>query len=204
MERLVLRRRKVYDPVLRIIHGWNALAIFGLLTTAEAAQRTAYTADSESLWRVHLWLGYGLTLGLAARLAWGVAGPVHARWVEMWRPKEWLSALRSRRWFTAPQQPGHHPVASAAYLGLYAVMLIMATTGLMLAALEQNTGPLARWVDYRVLYRTVVKAPHDMLEEVILTYVLMHVAALILHEKRHGLPMAQSMISGYQYERKEA
>jgi Ni/Fe-hydrogenase 1 B-type cytochrome subunit len=102
MERAMLQRHKVYDPVLRIIHGWNALAIFGLLTTAEAAQRTAYTADSESLWRVHLWLGYGLTLGLAVRLVWSVAGPAHARWAEMWRPWEWVSALRSRQWFTAP------------------------------------------------------------------------------------------------------
>jgi Ni/Fe-hydrogenase 1 B-type cytochrome subunit len=113
----------------------------------------------------------------------------------------WLSAARSRQWITVPQQPGHHPLASAAYLGLYAVLMIMAATGLMLAALEQNTDPLAQWVDYRVLYRTFVKAPHDVLEEVVLIYVLVHVAALILHEKRHGLPLAQPMISGYQYER---
>jgi cytochrome b len=30
----------------------------------------------------------------------------------------------------------------------------------------------------------------------------LHIAALILHESRHGAPMAQAMVSGYQY-RKE-
>jgi cytochrome b len=32
--------------------------------------------------------------------------------------------------------------------------------------------------------------------------VVLHIAALILHEVRHGVPMAQAMVSGYQY-RKE-
>jgi Ni/Fe-hydrogenase 1 B-type cytochrome subunit len=83
MEQAMLQRHKVYDPVLRIIHAWNAVATFGLLATSEAAQQAAYTSDSESLWRVHVWLGYSLILGLAARLVWSVAGPAHARWREM-------------------------------------------------------------------------------------------------------------------------
>jgi Ni/Fe-hydrogenase 1 B-type cytochrome subunit len=204
MRQAILRRHKVYDPVLRIIHGWNALAIFALLATAEAARWTAYSPDSESLWRVHVWLGYGLMLGLAARLIWGISGPAHARWREMWQPGEWLAALRGRQWFAAPAQPGHHPLASAAYVGLYAVLAIMAATGLALAALEQNTGPLAQWMDYRLQYRTLIKEPHEILEYAVLIFVLLHLAMLIVHEKMHGLPMAQAMISGYQYERKDS
>jgi hypothetical protein len=33
-----LQRRKVFDPLLRLIHAWNALAIVGLLATALLAE----------------------------------------------------------------------------------------------------------------------------------------------------------------------
>jgi cytochrome b len=43
------------------------------------------------------------------------------------------------------------------------------------------------------------KTPHDVLEEFVLGFVVLHIAALILHEVSHGVPLAQAMVSGYQY-----
>ena len=37
------------------------------------------------------------------------------------------------------------------------------------------------------------------MENAILGFVVVHLAALILHESRHGVPLAQAMLSGFQY-----
>ena len=37
------------------------------------------------------------------------------------------------------------------------------------------------------------------MENAILAFVVVHIAALILHESRHGVPLAQAMLSGFQY-----
>jgi len=35
IEQPALVRQRVYDPVLRIIHAWNALLVIGLIVTAQ-------------------------------------------------------------------------------------------------------------------------------------------------------------------------
>lgn len=196
-----LVRKRVYDPVLRALHAWNALLILGLLVTAEVSHRYGYSETGETLWRVHVWLGFGLILGVVARLTWGVTGPRYARLKDLWHPREWAEALRTRRWFAPPKRFGHHAEASVAYLAFYLTLLCMATSGLVLAALEQNMGPLVSWIDYRVEYLLVFKAPHRILENVILLYIAMHLSALFLHRLHHRIPIAQSMFNGYQYRR---
>jgi cytochrome b len=42
-----------------------------------------------------------------------------------------------------------------------------------------------------------------VLEEFVIGFIFIHIAALIAHEARHGVPLAQAMVSGYQY-RKES
>lgn len=198
----VVLRQRVYDPILRAIHGWNAVCVLGLIATAEVPALMMQLIGDAQLWRTHLWLGYGLAFGLSARLIWGFAGPVHARWKDLWHPDQWRSALRSGRWFAAPRRFGHHPLASAAYLMLYAALMTMMITGLGLAALEQNQGPLTPWLNYRVAYQWLVKAPHELLSWAVLIYVPIHLLALVVHTKRDRVPIVQSMITGYQYLRK--
>lgn len=199
MARMTLVREKVYDPVLRIIHLWIALTILLLLLSSQIARWIAFTPEAVMLWRYHAWLGYGLIMGLVARGTWAVYGPVHAGWRQLWTWRAWVAALRDRVFFTAPAQFGHHPLATAAYLAFYAMALIMAFTGLAMAAIDQGQGPLYFWLGHDVLIKPWFSRPHDTLEELILVFVLVHVAALIWHEKRHGIPMAQAMVSGYQY-----
>jgi cytochrome b len=199
---MLLSRERVFDPILRSIHAWNGFAILLLILSAQVADWIEFTPEATALWRFHVWAGYALVLGLVARLAWGLNGPKHARLRAMWFWQAWWQALRSRQWFVEPEGYGHHPLASAAYIGFYLIVLVMAVTGLALVAIDQGSGPLALWLGHDVLLKNVFKTPHDFLEEFVIGFVVMHMAALILHEARHGLPLAQAMISGYQY-RKE-
>jgi cytochrome b len=199
MTRIILIREKVYDPVLRIIHLWIGLTILLLLLSGQLAKWTAFTPESAALWHIHVWLGYALVAGVCARVTWSVYGPKHANWRQMWTWRAWLAALRNRTFFTEPSRFGHHPLATAAYLAFYAMVLVMAVTGLALAAIDRGQGPLYPWLGHDVLLKPWFGWPHDVLEEFILAFVLIHVAALILHEERHGIPLAQAMVSGYQY-----
>ncbi len=202
MESLVLSRERVYDPVLRIIHAWNALLIVMLMVTSQLADWLEFSWTVAALWRMHLWCGYLLFLGLVARLLWGMVGPAHARWSALWHPSAWQEAVRRRRFFVAPHAAGHHPQASLAYLAFYGIAWVMALTGLALAAIDQGVGPLYAILGHDFQSKSLYRVPHDWLEELILAFVLVHLAALILHERRHGTPLAQAMVSGYQY-RKE-
>jgi cytochrome b len=202
MARMRLNREKVFDPILRGIHAWNGLAIVLLVISSLTAGWLQFTPEAAALWRFHVWAGYALVIGLAGRLSWGLHGPAHARLGAMWQWRAWLAVIQTRRLFTEPSGYGHHPLASGAYLAFYLIVLVMAATGLALAAIEQGSGPLVAWLGDDVTLKTLFKAPHDMLEEFVWGFIGLHIAALILHEARHGVPMAQAMVSGYQY-RKE-
>ncbi|GAB4345270.1 MAG: hypothetical protein Kow006_02280 [Gammaproteobacteria bacterium] len=193
--------KRVFDPVLRTLHAWNALLVVGLLVTAELSQWFGYSARGEFLWRLHVWLGMALILGLIARVTWGVVGPRYARFSDLWHPREWACAARTGRWFTPPRRFGHHAQASAAYLALYLLLLVMGISGLVLAALEQNMGPLVPWIDFRVEYLWLFKTPHLFVEKLIMIYIVLHLGAVFLHHRLHGVQIAQSMYNGYQFHR---
>ncbi|OYY94065.1 MAG: hypothetical protein B7Y41_09030 [Hydrogenophilales bacterium 28-61-23] len=199
---MLLSRERVFDPILRGIHAWNGLAVLLLILSSQIATWVEFTPEASALWRFHVWTGYALVLGLVARLSWGLHGTEHARVGALWHWRAWWRALRTRRWFVEPVGYGHHPLASAAYLAFYLIVLIMAVTGLALAAIEQGGGPLVAWLGHDLRLKALFKPPHDVLEEFVLGFVVLHIAALILHEVRHGVPMAQAMVSGFQY-RKE-
>jgi Ni/Fe-hydrogenase 1 B-type cytochrome subunit len=202
MARMLLSREKVYDPILRSIHAWNGFAILLLVLSAQVASWIEFTPEATILWRFHVWAGYALVVGLVARLVWGLHGPQHASLSALWHGRTWWQALKTRQWFTEPVAYGHHPLASASYIVFYLIITVMAVTGLALAAIEQGAGPLVQWLGHDLLRKEMFKWPHDVLEEIVMGFIVLHIAALILHESRHGLPMAQAMVSGYQY-RKE-
>lgn len=202
MTRQVLIREKVYDPILRTLHAWNGLAILLLVISSQVAEWLQYTPEATVLWRLHVWTGYALVLGLVGRFVWGLNGPEHARLSALWHGRAWWSALRTRKLFSEPEAFGHDHLASGAYLAFYLIVLVMVGSGLALAAIEQGSGPLVLWLGHDVTLKHMFKTPHDFLEKFVWGFVILHIAALILHEARQGTPMAQAMVSGYQY-RKE-
>lgn len=194
----ILEPRKVYDPILRLIHACNALAILGLIATALLAEAFEHGALEDRLWQLHILAGYGLAVGLAARLAWGLVGTRSARFSDMWHPAVWLRTLRSLR-IPVSTRYGHNELASAAYLALYAALAVMASTGLALAAIEHGAGPLSPWLFDRVWLEDLFEEPHEAIAWVVGGFVALHFAALIYHERIERVPTAQSMLTGNQY-----
>jgi Ni/Fe-hydrogenase 1 B-type cytochrome subunit len=199
MPSLSLRREYVYDPVLRVIHAWNGLLIVLLALSGQLASNLNLDWPVAAIWRLHYWLGLSLILGITARLVWGFTGPGPARWRALWQPARWRVAWKARRFFTAPERFGHHPLASAVYLLVYAGLLVMACTGLALAAVDQASGPLYPWLGYAVELKPWFRTPHEWLQYAFIVFVGVHLVALARHERQHGAPVAQAMVSGYQY-----
>jgi Ni/Fe-hydrogenase 1 B-type cytochrome subunit len=189
-------RRRTYDPVLRILHWWNAAAIVALLATGWGSELFEHGAGERLIWIVHVYAGYGLVVGLVARVAWGLVGPRHARFTDMWHPRAWRDALTLR--LPAEQRWGHDPFASAAYLALYGMLAVMAMTGLALAATELSMGPLTGGLLDQVWLAKLFKEPHEFLANFIAAFIVVHVGALWVHQRFGGIRVAQSMWTGVQ------
>lgn len=193
------RRVRVYDPVLRLIHAWNGLAILFLILTVLLSDLFEKGAAEDTLWQLHITLGYGLILGLVGRLVWGLFGPAHARFSDMWHPAAWWRAVRSRN-LKSPPRLGHDVLASGVYLTVYLTLAIMAVTGLGLAAVEHSAGPLNGWLGDMPWLREIFEEPHEFIYNLLIGFVIVHIGALVWHEQRDAAPLAQSMVSGYQYQ----
>lgn len=198
MTAVALVRERVYDPLLRLIHAWNAVAIVALMATGFGAELLEDGPYEATLWTAHVYAGYALVVGLAARLAWGLVGPRSARLSDLWHPQAWAAALRTRRSPTR-SEPGHDPLASIVFLALYALLLVMAASGLALAAIEQGMGPLAgSFLDTSRL-EDFFGEPHEAVALAVAGLVGLHMAALIYHQFIEKRPTAQAMLTGNQY-----
>jgi len=193
-----LDKRKVYDPTLRLMHAWNGIAVLGLIATALLAEGFEHGGSEERIWRIHVLFGYGLTVGLTARLVWGLLGPQSARFRDMWHPSVWKRALLSLR-IPASKRYGHNELASAAYLAVYLALGFMVLTGLALAAIEQGSGPLTPWLFDAVGLKEVFKEPHEAIAWLVGGFVCLHFAGLYYHERIERIPTARSMLTGWQY-----
>ncbi|MEQ1667806.1 MAG: cytochrome b/b6 domain-containing protein [Sulfuriferula sp.] len=198
METLTYTRIRVYDGTLRLIHAWNGITILCLILTVSLADLFDLGLATKTLWLIHIYLGYALVLGLVARLVWGVAGPHSARFTDMWHPRHWWRALRTLTFRTTPRF-GHDVLASGIYITVYIVLLMMMVTGLSLAAIEHSMGPATPWLDDSIWLKHLFKTPHELGYDILIAFTVIHISALIRHEKHDQTPIAQAMVSGYQY-----
>jgi Ni/Fe-hydrogenase 1 B-type cytochrome subunit len=200
----VFHREYIYDGVQRILHWWIALAVVFLITTGYLASILEGGADKAYLWNWHILIGKILIVGLVARFAWGIFGPHHARFGALIHLKEWKTSLKTKKAQPADSAFGHNPQASLTYLGLYTMVALMTVSGVALASILHGDGPLAEKLldDFR--YVSVLQFMHEYIWWGIAGFILLHVGAFIYHEWHEGIPVAQSMISGYQYRTKKS
>ncbi len=193
-----LNRKKIYDPIQRLIHAWIGLLVLGLIALGLLSKSLEPGAAKQGLVHMHLILGYALTVGLVARVVWGVLGPHHARLSELWQPADWWARL------TKPQRDehsafGHNPFACLAYIMFYASLVCSIVSGLGLAGMEHDRGPLAGLLFDELRWQSILLWMHEAMLYIMIVFVLVHISAIVRHEETAGYPVAQSMLSGYQY-----
>jgi Ni/Fe-hydrogenase 1 B-type cytochrome subunit len=199
METITYRRQKVYDPILRLIHLWNGLAILFLMTTIWLSELFEKGVGEDTLWQLHIYIGYALVVGIVARLAWGLVGHRSARFSDMWHPAAWWDAVRHLNLKSKPRL-GHDALASGAYLLVYLLLTVMAISGLGLAAIEHSMGPFNAWFGDMAWLEDLFEEPHEFIYYLLMGFVVLHIAALIWHENKDKTPLAQAMVTGYKYE----
>ena len=190
---------RVYDPVLRLLHWVNAFLIALLLVSGLVAFFSEPGETSAWLHEWHGLLGAALLTSLLGRVAWGLYGPAHALFTEMWQPGAWRKAFASRSLFEAPASFGHHPVASLAYLVAYVLLAGLSLSGLMLLAVKQGLGPFSQWLAWDAAWLDALEPLHEVSAWCVLGFVGLHLAALVLHPLLHRVPVAQAMFTGIQY-----
>jgi Ni/Fe-hydrogenase 1 B-type cytochrome subunit len=194
--------RRVYDPLLRLLHATIGVAIIALIVTSQLADWFEHGPYEKTLWNLHILSGYALSAGLLTRILWGLVGPASARWRDLWHPEIWKSSLRNMR-LPSAHRVGHDPIASLAYLFAYGVMALMVVTGMGLAASEFQAGPLAGWLGNASWLEDVLGEPHEAGFVLMLGFIGLHMAALMFHQLR-GERVAQSMLTGKQYHHAES
>lgn len=194
MEHLSLQRKYVFDAVLRVLHWWNALCIVALVFTGLGAKWFLSYGDLRtSFWLLHGVAGKGLILGIVGRIVWALAGPYYAR-LARFLPLSSLTRSHNESW-------GHPPKANLVYLTFYVGTLGMTLTGLVLDAGENMNGPLFPLAYDSLVLQRFAHITHHLSSYLFVVFVVAHLGALVIHEKKEGLPFSQSMLSGFQYKK---
>ena len=126
---------RVWDPIVRIGHWTLVLSFF-----------VAYFTEDDLLTQ-HVWAGYVVGAVVCIRLVWGLIGSKYARFSDFVRsPGETLRHLGDLMRCRAKRYMGHNPAGGAMIVALLIGLSGTVYSGLVLYAIEENSGPLAGWV----------------------------------------------------------
>lgn len=174
----------VWDGFIRLFH-WTTVATF----------TTAYLTEDELL-PVHVWAGYILGLFLLARVVWGFIGSAHARFSDfVYRPGETVRYVRDLLLFRAKRHLGHSPGGGAMVVLLLILLTATVVTGLMVYGGDQQAGPLAGLLSREA--GESLEDLHEMLANITLALVVLHVGAVILASLVHRENLVRAMVTGF-------
>lgn len=170
-----MQRTLVWDLPVRVFHwllagGFTAAAILAFLTDDDGAS-----------FPYHGILGLILAFMVVLRIAWGFIGTRHARlgalFFSPWALVEYLWGALSGR---GKRFVGHNPGAAYAILAMFALVLGLAVTGIMMARGNES-----------------VEDIHELMAWSMLVVVGAHLLGVLLHTVRHRENITRTIIDGY-------
>jgi hypothetical protein len=164
--------RRTVDAFTRTLHALLALSFVG-----------AYiTADSDPFQWVHVSLGYTLGGLGATRLVWGWRGPRHARVAVMWRKlKGWRPWFKGLLTDPSPWRQGQNLFLATSVMGILLSIAPVVLSGFV--TLQEWTGDWMQEV-------------HEFLGDFMLTWVMLHVGAVLLLSLLRQRNLAVPMLTG--------
>lgn len=162
----------VWDMPVRLFHWLMVLCFAGAYLTAE----------TERFRLVHVTLGYTMAGLVAFRLIWGLMGTRYARFSSFVRgPGAVWRYLRSLPGGRPEHHVGHNPA------GALAIVLILGLT-----AMVTSTG----WANYNELGGEWLEETHEVLANLMLLIVGVHVAGVVLSSWLHKENLVRAMVTG--------
>ena len=174
---------RVWDPLVRIFH-WTLVLSFAI------AWVSADEFDT-----LHFWAGYTIAALVAFRIVWGVIGTRHARFSDfVYR----LSTIKSYLIDLAALRPkhyvGHNPAGGLMVIVLLLSLGLLTFTG-MVSVAPDGIGPLAgTWVES--ISGHWMEDVHEAVANLVLAFVLFHIAGVLISSLVHGENLVRAMISG--------
>jgi len=227
-----LNSYKVWDVTTRCFHWVNVLCVlllagFGLVIL-NAGTLEVSNAGKISLKTLHVCVGYVFVLNIAVRLVWGFMGNRHARWRQVLPGgRGYVRRLRSYGASLATGNPepylGHNPLGRIAVSGLLLVMIVQASTGLLLAGTDIYFPPFGSWIAHWIAAAgvdpaTLVPYSPEMYDEtsyadmrsvrapfaLVHLYsfyllgigIVIHISGVVITELREGSGLTSAMING--------
>lgn len=162
----------VWDILVRLFH-WSLVTSFAIAWI---------TAED---WRdLHEWAGYAAASLIAFRLIWGIVGTHFARFSQFVRaPGTVIAYLRDVLSGREARYIGHNPAGGAMVLALLAAMAGLCFTG-WLYTTDAYWGE--DWVELT----------HEVLANVLLALVGLHVIGVMLASFRHRENLVRAMVTG--------
>lgn len=167
----------MWDPFVRLAHWTLAISVLGAWLTAEL--------DGKLAAALHEWLGYLALAVLALRAPWGWVGTRYARFSQFVRgPRATLAYAKQVAAGREPRHLGHNP------LGAWMIVALM-----VMVAAAAGSGWL--YVTDRFWGEEWLEETHELLANVLLTLVALHVAGVVFSSLRHRENLVRAMLTGY-------
>lgn len=180
-----VREVYVWDSFVRLFH-WTLAIAFAI----------AYVLTDEDVLKVHVWAGYVVGALVLARIVWGFAGPPHARFSDfVYAPVTDFRYVRDLLLFKGKRYLGHSPGGGAMVVVLLVFLAATVATGLVVYGGDQQAGPLAGMFTKDT--GEAVEEVHELIANITLALVLVHVAAVLLASFVHRENLARAMVTGY-------
>jgi cytochrome b len=180
---IIKKTVRVWDPLVRVFH-WTLVLSFAI------AWVSADEFDT-----LHFWAGYTIAALVAFRVVWGVIGTRHARLTDfVYR----LSTIKSYLIDLAALRPkhyvGHNPAGGLMVIILLLSLGLLTFTGMASVAID-GIGPLAgTWVES--ISGHWMEDVHEVVANLVLAFVLFHIAGVLVSSLVHGENLVRAMING--------
>lgn len=192
------RKVRVWDPLVRVFH-WGLVVAFAVAWLS-----------AEELDTVHEIAGYVVAGLVAARLLWGLVGGRYARFAQFLKgPRKTLAYIGDMTRGKERRYLGHNPAGAVMILALLVALSGTAFTGwlleepgriAMLPDMPQIVAPAfadgGEYGEYGEGGGEFVEEAHEVLANLTLFLVALHVAGVVLASVRHRENLARAMVTG--------
>jgi cytochrome b len=180
-------RVRVWDLPTRLFHWLLAACVIGSVVSAKIG-------GNAMVW--HFRFGYVVFTLLAFRLLWGLVGGRWSRFASFaYAPATLLRYLRGGSRAEEHHEVGHSPLGALSVFALLAILAAQVGSGLFADDEISNTGPLIKFVTGAT--SSLLTSWHKTFGQgLILTLVVLHVAAIVVYRVRKGRDLVRPMLVG--------